>query len=129
MQEEKQGFEFSYSAPTEDERREVESIKRGYLSKTEKESKLEKIRALDNKVKRMPTTVALTLGIIGTLIFGLGMTCVLEWGRVGLGVALGLVGGIVALIAYPIYKCVHNSNKAKYGEEILKLAEEILKKD
>ena len=37
MQEENQGFEFSYSAPTEDERREVERIKRDYISETEKE--------------------------------------------------------------------------------------------
>ena len=127
MQEENQGFEFSYSAPTEDERREVERIKRDYLSETEKERKLKRIIMLDNKVKRTPKTVALTVGTIGALIFGLGLTCVLEWDKIILGVALGVVGGIVMAIAYPIYKKVYNRNRAKYGREILRLAEEILK--
>ena len=122
-------FEFNYSAPTEEERREIESIRRAYTDKRETtEGKLERLRRLDGTVKNTATCVGLIAGIVGLLIFGLGMTCVLEWSKVVLGVILGVVGLAPILLAYPLYKSTLNHYKKKHAEEILRLTEELLKK-
>lgn len=119
-------FEYSYSAPTEEERREIKNIRKSYIPEKESESKLEKLRRLDAKVKSPAMCVALTLGIVGTLIFGLGMTMVLEWNIPIWGVFVSAVGAVVAGLAYPVHKAVFNGSKNKYGEEIIKLSEELL---
>ena len=45
------GFEYTYVAPTEAERREIEIIRKQYGGKSEKEIKLERIRRLDSFVQ------------------------------------------------------------------------------
>ena len=121
------GFHYTYTAPTEEERKEIESIKRQYVE-TEKreETKLQRLRRLDAKVKNAPVVLALVFGIVGTLIFGLGLTCVLEWDKVLLGVGIMAIGGIPAGLAYPIYGWSLKWGKKKYGAEIVKLSEELL---
>ena len=47
-------FEYNYSAPTSEERQEIESIRNQYLPKNEVEIKLETLKKLDNKVKNIP---------------------------------------------------------------------------
>ena len=42
------------------------------------------------------------------------------------GIAIGVVGMIMALVNYPIYKGILNARKKKYGAEILKLSEKIM---
>ena len=80
MQENQNKFEYTYSAPSEAERREIESIRRQYEEHPRSaESKLERLRKLDAYVKNSATCVALILGVVGLLIFGLGMAMVLEW--------------------------------------------------
>ncbi|MBQ8394163.1 MAG: dihydropteridine reductase [Clostridia bacterium] len=121
-------FEYTYAAPTKDERKEVEDIRK-YYGGSETEDKLTRLRKLDDKAKMPPMLWSLSLGIIGTLIFGGGMSMVMllaEWYFILCGVLLALVGlGPIAL-AYPMYKKVSKKCKDKYGEEILRLSEEIL---
>lgn len=121
-------FSFSYSAPTEEERREIESIKRSYIANENKYTKIEKLRMLDKKVKTPPTVVGLTVGIIGTLVLGVGMTMVLEWDLTVEGVIVGCIGTVIACLAYPIRNLILNINKKKYSKEILTIADEILEK-
>jgi len=121
-------FSFSYSAPTEEERREIESIKRSYIANENKYTKIEKLRMLDKKVKTPPTVVGLTVGIIGTLVLGVGMTMVLEWDLTVGGVIVGCIGTVIACLAYPLRNLILNINKKKYSKEILSLADEILEK-
>ena len=121
-------FEYKYSVPTKDERKEVEEIRK-YYGGTEKESKLERLRKLDGKAKTPPMLWSLSLGIIGTLIFGGGMSMVMlleAWYWIVLGVVVALIGLIPVGLAYPVYKKVAKKYKDKYGEEILQLSEEIL---
>ena len=118
-------FEYRYTASSEDEKQEAETIRNKYLQ-TQEKSKLEKLRELDKKVNAGPIAVSLTLGIIGTLVFGLGMTCVLEWGKVLLGCILGAVGCIPVAAAYFAYKLILGKNKKKYSEEIIRLSNEII---
>ncbi|MBQ3234778.1 MAG: hypothetical protein IJA97_01295 [Clostridia bacterium] len=119
-------FNFKYVAPTEEERKEIASIRKQYVPKSEGESKLERLRRLDAKVKNVPAITALILGVLGTLIFGLGLSMILEWGLLVWGIVICVVGAIPAIVAYPVYTSVLNSYKKRYGDEILKLSEELL---
>ncbi|MGN0804654.1 MAG: hypothetical protein ACI4MS_04650 [Candidatus Coproplasma sp.] len=119
-------FEYSYSAPTEEERREIDSIRNSYQPRSKEISKLDRLRRLDKKVKNTAMAVSLTLGLAGVLIFGLGMSLALEWGYYLAGSLTAVAGCIPMGISYPVYNKVLAHQKKKYGEEILKLSEELL---
>ena len=84
-------FRYTYTAPTEEERREIESIRAAYRKDVRSE-KLERLRRLNARVKNGAMSVALTLGVLGLLVFGLGMTMILEWGILAGGVAVSAAG-------------------------------------
>ena len=119
-------FEYKYSAPTQKERKEVDSIRSQYLPKEEVMTNIDRLRDLDKKVKNPTLIISLTLWIIGTLKFGLGLTFVLEWAKMVVGVILMLVGGIVLGFAYPVYNKTLHKLKAKYGSTIIELSNQIL---
>lgn len=119
-------FNYKYSAPTEVERKEIDRIRRQYVPQEKTESKIEKLRRLDGLVKGVPTIWSLVLGIVGTLILGLGLTMILEWNIWWLGIALMAIGIIPISIAYPTYKLMLKKYKNRYGKEILQLSEELL---
>lgn len=127
MNSEKNTFEYSYYSPTEQERKQIESIRKQYIKNPEKnESKLDRLKKLNSKVISTATMVALIFGIVGCLIFGLGLTMVLEWNLFLWGIIVMLVGAFPMSIAYPLYNFTLKKGKFKYGEEILKLSEELL---
>lgn len=121
-------FNFKYTAPTEAERKEIDSIRRQYLSQEHLETKMERLRRLDALVKNTSIIWALVLGVVGTLIFGLGLTMILEWNIWFWGIMVMLFGSVPMSIAYPVYKVVLKKYKNRYGKEILKLSEELLNK-
>ncbi|MDE5897532.1 MAG: hypothetical protein K2H43_06945, partial [Clostridia bacterium] len=116
----------TYSAPTEEERREIEDIRKRYTEKSDTEGKLERLRRLHRHVNRPPLAVSVTAGVVGTLIFGLGMTMVLEWHLIGWGIGVAAVGAGILALARFAHKALLKRNKKKYGDEILKLTEELL---
>ena len=126
MQNSDNNFSFTYSAPTEAERREIESIRRQYKAETEEESKVARLRRLHSRVTGSATTASLAVGISGTLIFGTGMALALEFDMLLWGIVISFVGILPILVAYPIYKLVLNKGKKQYGDEILRLSEELL---
>ena len=119
-------FEYTYSAPTEQERKEIEHIQSQYRPQVKSTSKLDILRKLDNKVKNVPTITSLILGIVGILTFGLGLTLILEWKIYIGGVVLGFVGCVVMGIAPLLHNKIYNQLKNKYSSEILKLSGELL---
>ncbi len=120
-------FEYIYEAPTKKERDEVLNIKNQYIKENETPSKVDVLKKLDKKVKNLPTIISLTIGIIGTLVFGVSMCFFLEWTALWyLGIPFGLIGIITIIIAYPIYKKVLDKLKKRYSSQIIKLADEIL---
>ncbi len=121
-------FEYTYSAPTENERREIESIKKQYVPTQEKEDKLEKLRKLNKRVIQPPMIIGSATGVIGTLVFGLGMAMVLEWGIIVWGVMVGIIGAAFMAVAYPVYCVILRRNKKKYGKQIVELSNELLNK-
>lgn len=119
-------FNFSYSSPTKNERQEIESIRNQYIELSERDLKLVKLKKLDKKVKRIPTIVALTVGICGILIFGLGLTMVLEWNMIAWGSVVCVVGLAPIISTYFIYTRLTKKLKNKYGKEIVNLSDELL---
>lgn len=70
--------------------------------------------------------ISLIFGIIGTLIFGLGLTCALEWNKMLFCIILSIIGIVLAIFAYPMYNYILRKNKSKYGEEIVRLSNKLL---
>ena len=128
MEEKNTRFEYRYSAPTEEERREIAAIRRQYEDRSDApETKLARLRHLNALVINMATAMSLVVGVLGLMIFGLGMAMILEWDILVWGVLVSAVGLVPISAAYPVYRMSLSRGKKKYGEEILKLSEELLK--
>ena len=121
------GVNFSYSSPNSEERRWIESIRREYLPQDEHDAKLAEIKKLHKKAKKIPSIIAVCIGIFGTLILGIGMTLTLEWNQMIAGIIVGIFGMVIMLLTYPLYQFMKTRGKNKYGERIVKLADEISK--
>ena len=119
-------FEYTYTAPTERERRVIEDIKKQYEPKASVDSDFVRLRKLDEKVKRAPAIVSIIIGIVGVLTLGLGMTMVIEWNTMLWGVVVGVIGLALTAVTYPIHNAILKRNKKKYAEQILKLSDDIL---
>ena len=110
----------------------AQKIRTQYMEK--QPSELDALRELDAKVKRPASVFAYVFGSISAIIMGAGMSLVMtEIGdMIGMsdplvpGVIIGIVGMIMALINYPIYKKILGSRKQKYAPQILKMSEKIM---
>ena len=97
-------------------------------------SELDTLRALDTKVKRPANVFAYIFGGISAIVMGAGMSLVMTEVGASIGLANAMVPGIVigvagmamAIINYPIYKCILASRKKKYADQILALSEKII---
>ncbi len=118
-------FEYTYAAPTERERREIESIRKAYLP-DEAGEKLRRLRKLNARVRNTAMCVSLTLGVAGVLLFGAGMSLTLSFGSYAAGIALAALGIVPIALAYPVFNRLLRRGKKKYGAEILRLSEELL---
>lgn len=124
-------FHYTYTALTGEERREIASIRKQYQAPDSPEasapqSKLERLKALDARVKNTANLFGLVFGVVGILVFGLGLTMILEWSLWLYGVIVMIAGAIPTALAYPVYRLVLRKKKEKYGDEIVKLCEEVL---
>ncbi len=119
---EEKRFEYTYSAS---QQKEVEEIRKKYLPK--EVDKMEMLRKLDKNAERPGMVVALTLGIIGTLLLGIGMCCTMVWtdSVFALGIIVGIIGIAILSVAYPVYKKITKNQRDKVAEQILKLSDEL----
>jgi hypothetical protein len=110
--------------------KQVENIRKQYEAKTEKENKLDKLRALDAKVKRPADIFAYSFGTVGALVLGVGMCITMSVlsAPMALGVVVGIVGIAAVAVNCFIYKAILKNRKKKYAAEILQLSDEILNK-
>lgn len=117
-------FQYSYSSKQQSE---IEAIKKKYMPK--QEDKLEQLKKLDKSAETPGTVVGLILGIIGTLVMGTGMSCVMVWTEslFIVGILVGLLGIIMIALAYPVYKIITKKQREKIAPMILALSEELLK--
>ena len=131
---EQNGFSYSYSAG---EQAEIKRIRDKYKQPTEDEDKMERLRKLDLSVTNTAQAVALVFGVVGALILGFGMSlCMSSLGQslgldatssIFIGIAVGVVGGILASLAYPVYNFVLKYKREKLAPEIIRLADELMK--
>lgn len=91
-------------------------------------SKIIALKKLDRKAKLPATICAYSLGIIASLIAGLGMCLsmnVIGNGKFILGIVIGIIGFAGIAMNYPLYSKLLKINKQKYAFEIVELAKEI----
>ena len=126
---ENSGFVYTYSAS---EQEELKRIRSKYEKK--EESKLQRLRRLDNAVTQKAQAVSLAFGIVGALILGLGMSLILsELGvalgilALPLGVFFGALGGVLVGLAYPMYNRVTRREREKIAPEVIRLTDELMK--
>lgn len=102
---------------------------------TEKEhTRLDELKELDAKVKRPANAFAYVFGSISAVIMGSGMSLVMTEIGATLGIAsamtpgiiIGVIGMLMAIVNYPMYKGILNSRKKKYADRILKLSEKLM---
>lgn len=119
-----ENFQYTYSAEQQEE---IKSIRKKYLPP--EEDKMEQLRRLDAAVNKKASVTALTVGILGTLVMGTGMSCAMVWQGWWFipGIILGLAGMAVIAFAYPIYRRVTEKEREKIAPVILALADELMK--
>ena len=130
---EQNGFTYTYSAR---EQAELRRIREKYTAPTE-EDKMARLRRLDASVTNTAQAVALALGVVGTLILGFGMSlCMTELAEIlgshkdmamAIGILVGVVGGVLASLAYPIYHAIVKAKRKRLAPEILRLTDELMK--
>ena len=130
--ENKESFNYTYSAK---EQEEIKAIRKKYAAPVETEDKMAQLRRLDAGVYSKATTVALVVGIIGTLIMGMGMSLIMT--EIGaflgtvtamvVGIGLGVIGIILVCLAYPLYNRTLKKERVKIAPEILRLTDELMK--
>lgn len=122
-------FEYNYSAQ---QSQEAQMIRAQYLPKTE--NTLDELKRLDRKVKRPAAVLAYVLGSLSAIIMGSGMSLVMTdiGAMLGMtetlipGIILGVVGMVMAIANYPIYKKILAGRKEKYAEQIIALSDKLM---
>lgn len=122
--ESKEIFKYRYSAA---QSREARRIREKYLPK--EESKLARLKKLDAKAQGAGMIEALSLGVTGILVFGIGMCFGLSvFGTVTWpAIPLGILGALIMAPAYPLYKRISNKKRADLAPEILRLSDELIR--
>lgn len=131
---EKNGFSYTYSAK---EQNELKRIRDKYTVQPESEDKMARLRKLDASVTGRARVIAITLGVIGVLILGFGMSLIMtDFAAILgshrdkamiIGIAVGIVGAIIVSLAYPVYNVIVKARRRKLAPEIIRLTDELIK--
>ena len=127
MEEKKETFTYTYSAK---EQEEIKKIRDKYAPPTKEENSMEQLRRLDESATKGATVVSLVVGIISALLLGVGMCCTMVpgWEQYFIpGIAIGVVGIIGVIAAYPIYNHMVKRKREKLAPEIMRLSDELMK--
>ena len=116
-------FTYQYSAARN---REVENIRKKYLP--HKESKLQILKKLDARAQGAGMVEGLCVGVIGALLFGVGLCFGFDAlpGADWLTLLFAVLGVMTMLPAYPIYRHISRKTRERLTPEILRLSEEIM---
>lgn len=126
MDEKNDTFNYTYSATQQEE---IKRIREKYRPPAQEEDKMEQLRKLDASVTKPGTIVSLIIGIISSLILGVGMCCTMVWAETFfiIGIVVGVVGIIGVIAAYPIYTKITKRQREKLAPEIIRLSDELMK--
>lgn len=112
----------------------VQKIRTQY---TEKEiTELDTLKELDRKVKKPANVFAGVWGTLSAIIMGSGMSLIMTdiAATLGIpnsmvtGIIVGVVGLVMALLTYPMYKGILSSRRQKYADKIIELSDKIMNK-
>ena len=120
-----ESFSYSYSAR---EQEEIRRIREKYTSPEERETKMDRLRRLDQSVSRKATMWSLILGVLSSLVMGTGMSmCMVFMGMWFIpGIVIGCVGLIGVCMAYPLYLRILTKERERIAPEILALTDELM---
>lgn len=112
----------------------VEKIRTQYMEKEHTE--LDALRKLDAKVKKPANVFAYVFGCLGAIIMGSGMSLVMTdiGAQIGMtnvmvpSIIIGIIGLLMVLLDYPIYKKILDSRRKKYADAIISLSDKIIMK-
>lgn len=111
----------------------VQKIRSQY---TEKEhTQLDALKELDTKVKRPANVFAYVFGSVSAIVMGGGMSLVMTdiGTQLGMtetmvpGIVIGVVGMVMAIANYPMYKKILASRRKKYAGQIIALSDKLMK--
>lgn len=119
-----ENFSYTYSAK---EQEEIKKIREKYVPR--ESDKMEQLRSLDRRVTNKGTLISVTVGIIGTLLLGVGMCCTMLWAEsfFVVGIIVGIIGIAVLSAAYPLYTHIIKKEREKIASEIIRLTDELMK--
>lgn len=127
--EQNETFQMTYSAK---EQQEIEAIRKKYAPP--EQSKMDQLRAMDAQATGKATKHAVSVGVVGTLIMGLGMSLVMtDFGALlgtaalPVGIMIGVLGMGILALAYPLYNRTLKKEREKIAPEILKLTDDLMK--
>lgn len=120
-----ESFSYTYSAR---EQEEIRRIRDKYAAPEERETKMERLRRLDQSVTKKATMWSLIQGVISSLVMGTGMSmCMVFMGIWFIpGIVIGCVGLVGVCMAYPMYLRIMQKERARIAPEILALSEELM---
>lgn len=127
---ETESFNYTYSAKQQDE---IKAIRKKY--EAPEENKMEQLRRLDASATQKATVRSMTVGIIGALIMGLGMSISMtDIGAVFgsflsmlVGIVIGVLGIVLVCLAYPTYHRTLKAERERIAPEVLRLSDELMK--
>lgn len=117
-------FRYTYSAEQQEE---IKNVRQKYLP--QEDDKMQQLRRLDNSVSSKALVVSLTAGVVGVLLLALGVCCCIFWPDIWLvpGIVIGVIGVVIAGLAYPLHERVFKQEQKKIAPDILRLTDELLK--
>ncbi|MBR4027259.1 MAG: dihydropteridine reductase [Lachnospiraceae bacterium] len=109
----------------------VEKIRTQYIEK--ESTDLDALRKLDAKVKKPINIFTYVFGSLGAVVMGSGMSLVMTdiGEKIGIkenmtvGIVIGVIGMLMVLVNYPLYKKMLASRRKKYANEIIALSDKI----
>ncbi len=118
-------FKYTYSAK---EQEEIKKIREKYvIADNSEEDKMEQLRRLDSSVTQKGTSVSLVIGVVSALILGTGMSLVMVFNELVVGIIIGIVGIVGVSLAYPVYMHIVKKEREKVAPEIIRLTDELMK--
>ncbi len=111
----------------------IQNIRSKYQK--EETSMLDTLKQLDKKVQRPANLFAYIFGSIAALVMGSGMSLVMTDiaailsipNPMVLGIIIGIIGLLMVIVNYPIYKTILNVRRKKYANEIFALSDQLMK--
>lgn len=111
----------------------VQKIRTQYTEK--QHTQFDALKQLDLKVKRPANIFSIVFGSISSIIMGSGMSLVMTDIGTTLGMSstmlpeiiIGIIGMLLAIINYPLYKNILGFRRKKYADKIIELSNDIMK--